>query len=134
MGARDLFFSPDGKWVGFDVGRGTLKKVPLAGGPTVTICATDDRMCGATWGANGKILFATSGSELYEVAEVGGAPEKILDDKKDEGYCWPQMLPDGDAVLVGIYHPDDRPNEFGVLSLGSREVRTLARISHQKDR
>ena len=122
-GAGDLFFSPDGKWVGFHVGGRTLKKVPLAGGPTVTICTTDEHMCGATWGGDGKILFA-AGRSLYEVSEVGGAPEKILANKEGEGYCWPQMLPDGDAALVGIYLANS-PSEFGVLSLGSDEVRTL---------
>ena len=35
-GANYPFFSPDGEWVGFFAG-GKLKKVPLAGGPPVTL-------------------------------------------------------------------------------------------------
>ena len=35
-----LFFSPDGEWVGFFT-RDSLKKVALAGGPPVTLCASN---------------------------------------------------------------------------------------------
>ena len=48
-GAGSLFFSPDGKWVGFYADRTTLKKVPLAGGPALPICSVE-RMCGASLG------------------------------------------------------------------------------------
>ena len=64
-GAESLFFSPDGKWVGFYADRTTLKKVPLAGGPALTIC-TVKGMCGASWGADGNIVFARRGSGLPE--------------------------------------------------------------------
>ena len=37
LGAEQPFFSPDGQHVGF-VADGTLKRVPLAGGPAATIC------------------------------------------------------------------------------------------------
>ena len=48
-GARHPFFSPEGAWVGF-FADGSLKKVALAGGPPVTLCATGAILGGATWG------------------------------------------------------------------------------------
>ncbi len=124
-GATSLFFSPDGKWVGFAANRTTLKKVPLGGGPAVTICTVESTVCGASWGEDGKILFATHGPGIQRVSEVGGTPERIHDKEEDERFlCWPELLPGGDAVLLGIY-PKDRPQEFGVLSLESGERKTL---------
>ena len=37
-GAVNPFFSPDGQWIGF-AADGQLKKVPIGGGPPVTLCA-----------------------------------------------------------------------------------------------
>ena len=126
-GAESLFFSPDGKWVGFMADRTTLKKVTLSGGSPVTICAVDF-MCGASWGADGNILFTTRGKPgLHRVSEVGGTPEKIHDVAEGENaLCWPEILPGGDAVLLTIY-PEGRPQEFGVLSLKSGKRKTLGK-------
>ena len=35
------FVSPDGQWIGFADGRGVLKKVPVTGGPAVTLATLD---------------------------------------------------------------------------------------------
>lgn len=83
MGAEGPFFSPDGRWVGFwqaasdTLQSGELKKVPLAGGPIVTICRTA-LPAGISWGPNGHIIFANhGGGGLWEVADVGGTPEAL---------------------------------------------------------
>ena len=56
-GGASPFFSPDGRWVGFQADD-ALKKVPLTMGTgAVTICRTR-RMVGATWGSNNTIVFA----------------------------------------------------------------------------
>ena len=47
-GAAYPFFSPDGEWVGFFADN-ELKKVSLAGGPSVTLCGAGTRR-GASWG------------------------------------------------------------------------------------
>ncbi|MGH9257486.1 MAG: protein kinase domain-containing protein, partial [Vicinamibacterales bacterium] len=58
---RGPFVSPDGQWVGFFDGVDVLKKVALSGGPPVTIARTDGtNPRGATWGADGSIVFATN--------------------------------------------------------------------------
>ncbi|HXI02647.1 MAG TPA: protein kinase [Candidatus Saccharimonadales bacterium] len=95
------FFSPDGQWVGF-VTRTELKKVPVRGGTPITLC-TIDRGRGASWGADGTIVFAPSpNSGLMRVPASGGEPQPltVLDEgKKERSHRWPQILPGGEAVL-----------------------------------
>ena len=67
-GASNPFFSPDGQWVGFWAA-GELRKVPLGGGPAVTLCKAA-WLFGASWGSDGTIVFATR-PERRLVAGVG---------------------------------------------------------------
>lgn len=109
--AETLFFSPDGQWLGFwqaasdSVQTGELKKVPLAGGPTVTICRTA-LPAGISWGSNGQIIFANhGGGGLWHVADGGGTPEALTtpDPAKGElNHRLPHVLPDSRAVLFTI--------------------------------
>src|SRR5262249_35059001 len=55
--ARDPFFSPDGKWIGF-FADGKLKKVAVTGGGAVTV-AEAGRDFGGAWGEDGTIVFAS---------------------------------------------------------------------------
>ena len=57
---RSPFISPDGQWVGFEEGINTLKKVPIAGGPAITVTEIDGIMRGATWLPDNTIVFATN--------------------------------------------------------------------------
>ena len=67
-GGSSPFFSPDGQWVGFGAD-GELRKVPLSGGPAVTLCKAA-ALFGASWGDDGTIVFATA-AERGLVACVG---------------------------------------------------------------
>jgi eukaryotic-like serine/threonine-protein kinase len=70
------FFSPDGQWVGFWKGTvgvstiGEIKKVPLNGGPAVTLCKTP-LLFGASWGSNNTNRVRKSVRRLME-SFVGG--------------------------------------------------------------
>ncbi|MCW8984527.1 MAG: hypothetical protein OQK55_04230, partial [Thermoanaerobaculales bacterium] len=100
-GADNPFFSPDGRWVGFSAG-GNLKKVQLHGGPP-QILADAPNLCGATWGADGTIVYVPREYQgLWRVPAVGGAPEVIALPQREQGdwdFNWPEFLPDGKAVL-----------------------------------
>ena len=62
-GAELPFFSPDGQWVGF-AADGKLKKVSLYGGAPVTLSdAANFR--GASWGANGTIVFSPTTAPAF---------------------------------------------------------------------
>ena len=104
-GALDPFFSPDGQWVGFFNGTGKLKKVPLGGGPPVTICDVSGTggHSGADWGSTGTIVIATTAAGLVQVRAAGGPLQALL--KPDAArppeifYSTPHFLPDGKTLL-----------------------------------
>ena len=117
------FFSPDGSWVGF-FADGLLKKVPLAGGPSVTICPLSSRLRGASWGPDDTIVFAAEGhGGLLRVSANGGEPETLttLDEGQGEiAHRWPEVLPGGQAVLFTSARgarTEDR--EIALLNLAS---------------
>jgi Tol biopolymer transport system component len=95
------FFSPDGQWLGI-YSDGSIKKVPLGGGPTVTIAKTAFR--GGTW-APDDIIYFSNGAELLKVASTGGEPQKLvtLDVKRKElTLLFPEMLPGGKTLLYAV--------------------------------
>ena len=122
------FFSPDGQAVGFyDVEGGSrlLKRVPVGGGPVTTICELPGPLRGASWGRDGYIVFG-AGSGLWRVAASGGEPELLAnrDPTLDErSYRWPEVLPDGDSVLVTLR--TSRDLQIAALSLETREHTVL---------
>ena len=105
--ASQLFFSPDGNWLGFYVNTGPwLMKVNLTGGDPEEICECNAGM-GAVWGPDNWIIFGLdhfgSGSRgLYRVPASGGEPQVITkpDLASGEGtHILPHVLPGGKVVL-----------------------------------
>jgi serine/threonine-protein kinase len=105
-GARNPFFSPDGKWIGF-FADGKLKKVAVTGGGPVALVeasAASGVWAGGTWAEDGTIVFARDrlANGLVRVSAEGGDPEVLtkLDEEAGEvSHRWPQVLPGGKAVL-----------------------------------
>jgi len=99
------FYSPDGEWIGFSC-RGTLRKLPLAGGVTQTLTKITGAGRGATWAADGSIYFAPgSDGGLWQISASGVAPRKITKPNRSAGensHRWPEMLPDGKHLLFTI--------------------------------
>ncbi|MBL9141743.1 MAG: serine/threonine-protein kinase [Phycisphaerae bacterium] len=73
-GAVLPFFSPDGKWLAF-YAKGRMQKVPVAGGPAVTICRIPG--AGSAWLDDGTIVFGNERG-LWRVAASGGEPTPVL--------------------------------------------------------
>jgi len=98
-GAVFPFFSPDGEWVGFFT-NDSLKKISLAGGPPVTLCASGQRQ-GATWGPNDTIVFSSSAAlGLMQVSAAGGEPHLLTEPLPEEGaHVWPAFVPGGEAII-----------------------------------
>ena len=98
------FFSPDGQWIGFRAGS-KIKKVPVFGGPSDTICDVPDnaRDWGATWADDGTIYFSVA-SGIYKVPSAGGTPMRwtTADTAKGERHLLPQALPGAKAILYTV--------------------------------
>jgi serine/threonine protein kinase/Tol biopolymer transport system component len=126
-GAVNLFFSPDGQWLGFFAG-GKLKKVSVSGGAALTIAdAAFPR--GASWDSHGTIAFApTNISVLRQISDAGGVPQPLTRLEKGEfGHRWPEFLPGDDAVLLVAGTSATNWNNANVVvqSIGSSERQNL---------
>ncbi len=111
-GGRKPFFSPDRRWVGFFAG-GKLMKVPVDGGPPMTICeaSVDD----AVWLEDGTIVFTLSGGSgrLLRVSERGGSPTELAVAGQSRrsadgkqlllGFQTVHAVPGADYVLAGVW-------------------------------
>jgi serine/threonine-protein kinase len=103
------FFSPDGRWLGFQVGAGLIK-VPLAGGAPVTICDSCPGF-GSTWGSDDTVRYYTAPPEngsarvLMAVSAQGGSPREFArpDPRSGEAFRHPLLLPGRRTILFSIY-------------------------------
>jgi serine/threonine-protein kinase len=108
-----------------------LKKVPLAGGPSVTI--TNTAVSGASWAPDGTIYFGSAGNDsgLFKVTATGGEPQKLttLDPKHNEiDHRFPEILPGGRALLF-VLRNAEQPSfdnaDIAALSLATGERKIL---------
>ncbi len=96
------FWSPDSRSIGF-FGNSVLSRVDVDGGPVVTLAEVHG-LRGATWGADGTILFAPDygRSGLRRVSAQGGpvtAVTHVDSARGEDSHRWPFLLPDGRHVL-----------------------------------
>jgi serine/threonine-protein kinase len=103
---RDPFVSPDGQWIGF-ADFISLKKVPLSGGPAITVARLDAVLRGATWAPDDTVIYSTGSSKglLRVSATAGGTPTSLVQRVSggDEAHhFYPEVLPGGRAVLFTI--------------------------------
>ena len=117
-GASGPFFSPDGEWVGFWTGGGTLKKVPISGGQAETVAESPCGWWGASWGTDDQIIFGcpTDGG-LFRVSADGGKPEALTTVQGgDLGHVFPFVIPGAHTVLF-VPGPQAPLTTFGRLSV-----------------
>jgi serine/threonine-protein kinase len=124
------FFSPDGQWIGFySPGDNQLKKIPVAGGTAVGL-AKAANLFGASWNADGTILFGQS-EGIMRVSANGGTPELVVATEKGEQAHGPQLLPGGQWVLFSLARGSGETRwdvaEIVVQSLASGERRVVWR-------
>jgi len=104
-GARQPFFSPDGRWIGFVDRLGNLRKVSTGGEAPITILSWPPGQIygGLSWGNDGQILVSRFLGGLYRVSADGGTPEPVTAlGADDRWHVGPKHLPDGNAVLFTI--------------------------------
>jgi eukaryotic-like serine/threonine-protein kinase len=113
-GANSLFFSPDGRSLGF-FAEGKLKRVELTGGAPVSVCDVSliGQYWSGTWGPGGDILFAgvTRGNAVFRVSAAGGVPAEMIRVDRARGEArvgWPWFLPGGQRFLYLLRYLDGR--------------------------
>lgn len=91
------FWSPDSRFIAFDVG-GKLKKLDVTGGPSQTLGDLPSLAVGGTWNRDGDIIVGSLDGGLMRLRETGGSVSRIttLDPaRKEEFHLFPTFLPDG---------------------------------------
>jgi serine/threonine-protein kinase len=93
VNGRFPFISPDGRWVGFQAGS-EIRKVAVAGGPSMLVARISGLPRGASWGDDGYIVFGTP-TGLQRVNADGGEPIALttVDPNKPEQHMLPHVLP-----------------------------------------
>jgi Tol biopolymer transport system component len=125
-GAVNPFFSPDSQSLGFFAG-GKLKKVSVNGGGATTLGDAATAR-GASWGSQGTIVFIPSlGAPVQELPEGGGTPRPLAHIDKGEFALWPELLPDGKAVLFASGQ-SSLSMQVAVHVIGTGEQRILVPV------
>jgi Tol biopolymer transport system component/DNA-binding winged helix-turn-helix (wHTH) protein len=130
-GATSLFWSPDGRSLGFFTGE-KLKRINLDGGSPQILCdASDFFRPGGTWSRDGVILFNSFDRRgLYRVSATGGeaSPVTTLDATRQEIlHVWPQFLPDGRHFIYLVQSA--RPENTGIY-VGSLDSKVRKRVAN----
>jgi eukaryotic-like serine/threonine-protein kinase len=128
VAGASLFWSPDGRFIGFFAG-GKLKKIDATGGPPQTLCDAEPGSRGGTWNREGVIVFAPGPlGPLYRVSAAGDEPVPVtaLDQSRFEfSHRWPQFLPDGRRFL---YFVRSNKAELGGIYVGSLDSKEASQL------
>ncbi len=124
-GARNLFFSPDGQWIGFFDSR-KMSKVSVRGGTPVELTdGLQDRL--GTWLDDGTIVYSRDVTEpLHRIAETGGIATAItrLDStKRERTHRYPCAL-DGGPWVVFTVQTVYSPGNYDDANIDAVSVRT----------
>ncbi len=126
-----LFFSPDGRWLGF-FSRGKMSKLSLSGGAPIVICDAPAN-AHADWGAGGTIVYQREwGSHLWVVsAEANSTPRPLTRlnvVEGERGHVMPRVLPGGKAALFTIWTGGAFEESFiAVVDLATGDHRIILR-------
>ena len=132
------FFSPDSLWIGFFENR-ELKKVPVEGGPVMTLGPVKGASLGASWADDNTIVFATDdpGTGLWRVSADGGEPVVLTKPdaaQRESDHAFPSVLPDGRGVLFTVTAAGRADNaQVAILDLRSGRWKRLVRGGSQAE-
>jgi Tol biopolymer transport system component len=126
VGARNPFFSPDGRQVAYFSDNG-LWAISSAGGSPIRLASPGG--VGGSWARDGSIVFNQSYNQgLVRIAAPGEAATVLTmpDTAKGElGHFWPQVLPDDNTVIFTIFSPRQSQSHVAALRLDTGEVTPL---------
>ena len=127
-GAFSPFWSPDSKSIAF-FAEGKLRRMDVSAPAPTTICDTPGPGRGGTWTNDGRILFATLASAIFQVPASGGTPTPLTRfdaASGDAAHYWPQALPGGNFLYLAQSAALDASGVYGAsLADPNRRVRLL---------
>ena len=128
-GLWEMFFSPDGQWLGLFDGK-KIVKVSTHGGPPLEMARFENkRVRGMAWGEDGDLLAGTE-SGLWRIPVAGGPPENLTQPSKEGlGHYTPSFLPDGWHALFTLWSADTDP-QLAIVDLGTGDWNPLSLIGH----
>jgi serine/threonine-protein kinase len=136
--AYSPFFSPDSRWIGF-FENAELKKVPVVGGPVITLGPVIGGSLGASWADDNTIVFATDDPDtgLWRLSADGGEPAVLTTPdaaQRESDHAFPSVLPDGRGVLFTITAMGRADNaQVAILDLRTGRRETLVRGGGQAE-
>jgi len=118
--------SPDGRWIAF-VADQRLKKVPVTGGPPITLAdSANSTLPGVAWQDDGTLLFVHGNWGLYRMPSAGGTPSPVsVLDSAQGGFLFPDALPGSQKALVTLCSPSCSAMEIAAMDLADGSVTTL---------
>jgi serine/threonine-protein kinase len=119
---RQPFFSPDGKWIGYQ-GGGKLKKIPVNGGAP-DILSDDVQHRGLWWNTDDTILYGHFIGGIMRMSIHGSTTESVIK-RKSGSLLDPQLLPDGKSILYTFCAPQGGGCKVLVKSRESGEPKEL---------
>ena len=135
-GADSVFWSPDGRSLGFFAGS-KLKRIDIQGGSVVPLCDVRPGIGkSGTWGRDGQVLFATvEGNAIYRTSTAGEAPVAVVESEGPERHrlLWPSFLPDGRRFLYLAKSSGNGRLMLGEPGKAPREVMPLDSNAHYAD-
>jgi serine/threonine-protein kinase len=99
-GASAPFFSPDGRWIGFFVGR-RLLRVATDGSSPVFISDVGQAGNGACWVEDDTIVYGSS-SGLMRIPSAGGTPSRLTAAGVGEAHLLPRPIAGTPTILFTI--------------------------------
>ena len=101
-GTNSPALSPDGEAVAY-VLDGVLRRVSLAGGPSIALADLSPDYRGATWSRDGFLYFSPATSTAISRVPEGGGPVEAVTEldagRAERTHRWPSASPDGSFVL-----------------------------------
>jgi serine/threonine-protein kinase len=126
-GATNPFFSWDGQSLGF-FADGQLKRIGVTGDASQKLCSAANGL-GGSWAPDDTIYFVPfSTSGVWQVSAAGGTARAVTTLNRAEGevsHRWPQILPDGKALLFTVWSgpgADERHLQLLRLDSGARRL------------
>jgi serine/threonine protein kinase len=131
--ANSPLFSPDGQWVAYFSGGRLMKvNVKTTAAPILISDRIERWLNGATWLADGTIIFSRPNHGLQRVSAEGGEPVAITSlsqTPREFDHHSPTLLPGGRALLFTVHESDGRFNVV-VETLATAERKLLIKSAY----